>query len=99
MERIQLHSAQQIQNVHTPVKQTPAQAQNQFADMLGNALNQVNEAQVKSDHAAEKLANGQADDLHNVMIAAEKATITLRTAVEFRNKAVEAYQRIMRMQI
>ncbi|MDX8365060.1 flagellar hook-basal body complex protein FliE [Cytobacillus sp. IB215665] len=78
---------------------TPAQAQQSFATMLNDAINQVNESQVASDKAIESLVNGEDVDLHNVMITAQKASITLQTTLEIRNKAVEAYQEIMRMQV
>ena len=38
-------------------------------------------------------------NLHNVMITAEKASVTMQTTLEIRNKVVEAYQEIMRMQV
>ncbi|MFC7372168.1 flagellar hook-basal body complex protein FliE [Fictibacillus iocasae] len=78
---------------------TPAEAQESFKDALSSALNSVNEAQRQSNIATEAMITGKTDNLHQVMIAAEKASITLQTAVEIRNKAVEAYQEMMRMQI
>jgi flagellar hook-basal body complex protein FliE len=59
----------------------------------------VNEAQLKSDIETKKLISGKTENLHNVMIAAEKASVALHTAVEIRNKAIEAYQEVMRMQV
>ncbi|WP_257350065.1 flagellar hook-basal body complex protein FliE [Pseudalkalibacillus decolorationis] len=78
---------------------TPSQARNELTTSFKDILTQVNEAQLKSDVATEKLITGQTDNLHNVMITAEKASIMLHTAVEVRNKAVEAYQEVMRMQL
>ena len=77
----------------------PHEAQKKFAGLLKDAINKVNDLQVQSDIMTEKLAKGENVELHNVMIAAEKASITLNAAIEIRNKAVEAYQEIMRMQI
>lgn len=45
------------------------------------------------------MANGENVDLHQVMITAQKASITLQAALEIRNKVVEAYQETMRMQV
>ncbi|MFK4998014.1 flagellar hook-basal body complex protein FliE [Bacillus sp. N9] len=70
-----------------------------FATLLKLAVNEVNEAQLQSDAATTKLATGEQIELHDVMIAAQKATVTLQAALEIRNKAVEAYQEIMRMQV
>lgn len=78
---------------------SPAEAQKKFADFLNNSLKEVNDLQIKSDVATERLATGQINDLHEVMIAAQKASIGLQATVEIRNKAIEAYQEMMRMQI
>ncbi|WP_214482678.1 flagellar hook-basal body complex protein FliE [Bacillus sp. SM2101] len=85
------------QNMKTTI--TPAQAQQNFSTMLKSAINRVNDAQIASNNAIESLVNGENVDLHTVMITAEKASITLQTSLEIRNKAVEAYQEIMRMQV
>ncbi|CAM4037328.1 flagellar hook-basal body complex protein FliE [Lederbergia lenta] len=70
-----------------------------FGEFLTNAINDVNGAQIQSDIATDKLARGEDIELHNVMITAQKASISMQTALEVRNKAVEAYQEIMRMQV
>ena len=86
-------------NTKTPGGITPAQAQNEFSQMLKNAIEEVNTAQMESDKVTEKMAMGQDVDLHTVMITSQKSGIMLQTTMEVRNKAVEAYQEIMRMQI
>ena len=48
---------------------------------------------------SEEFALGKVDDIHKPIIAMEKASIALELLVQVRNKAVEAYQEIMRMQI
>lgn len=78
---------------------TPHKAQSTFSNFLKNAINEVNETQIKSDQLTEKLALGENVNLHDVMIASQKASITLQTTMEVRNKVVEAYQEIMRMQV
>lgn len=78
---------------------TSAQAQQSFATTLKDAITSINEAQIQSDVATEKLINGGDIELHDVMIASQKASITLSATMEVRNKAVEAYQEIMRMSI
>ena len=66
---------------------------------MKDALNKVNEQQVQTDQLTEKLVKGENVDLHQVMIAAQKASISLQLALEVRNKVIEAYQEMMRMQI
>ncbi|MEQ6375321.1 flagellar hook-basal body complex protein FliE [Bacillaceae bacterium S4-13-58] len=80
-------------------KVTPGEAQSNFAGQLQNAINHVNQTQIQSDSKTQALANGTIDDLHDVMITAQKASITLQTAVEVQGKVIEAYKEIMRMQI
>ncbi|WP_042471910.1 flagellar hook-basal body complex protein FliE [Bacillus ndiopicus] len=78
---------------------TPYEAQQNFAATLKEAIAKVNAQQIQSDTMTNKLINGGNVDLHEVMIAAQKASITLNATLEIRNKAVEAYQEIMRMSV
>ncbi|MDH5161188.1 flagellar hook-basal body complex protein FliE [Heyndrickxia sp. FSL K6-6286] len=78
---------------------TPYQSQVKFSDFLKKSISDVNQSQIKSDILTEKLAKGENVDLHEVMITAQKASITLQAALEVRNKVVESYQEIMRMQV
>ncbi|MDQ0230538.1 flagellar hook-basal body complex protein FliE [Metabacillus malikii] len=70
-----------------------------FSDSLKLAIDQVNKSQVESDKMTEALASGKNVELHDVMITAQKASVTMTLAVEVRNKAIEAYQEMMRMQV
>ncbi len=70
-----------------------------FGDMLSSMLNKVDETQKAGDKAVALLQSGDAKHLHEVMIAVEEADISLRMFVQMRNKALSAYEEIMRMQI
>jgi flagellar hook-basal body complex protein FliE len=70
-----------------------------FADTLNEAISNVNELQLQSDHKVQELATGKTDDVAGVMITAEKADIALRAMVQVRNKIIDAYQEIMKMQV
>ncbi|MDX8046933.1 flagellar hook-basal body complex protein FliE [Gracilibacillus sp. S3-1-1] len=94
LENIQPTSAQTIQK-----KQTVGEAQQAFAQSLQGAIENINNAQQVSDQKTEALAKGEIDDLHDVMITAQKASIVLQTGVEVQKKAVDAYNEIMRMQV
>ncbi|UOF89353.1 flagellar hook-basal body complex protein FliE [Fodinisporobacter ferrooxydans] len=76
-----------------------ASGQPSFGKYLSQALNGVNDSILQSQKLGEELAAGQVKDIHTVMIAAQKATLQLQLAVQVRNKAIEAYQEIMRMQV
>lgn len=78
---------------------TPAQAQNVFKTMLKDAINDVNALQNESAKKTELLASGKIDNLHDVLITSQKASITLQATIEVRNKVIEAYQEVMRMQV
>jgi flagellar hook-basal body complex protein FliE len=80
-------------------KTTPSETQASFANVLKNTINDVNELQILSDKKTEALALGQIDDLHDVMITAQKASVTLQATVEIQRKAIDAYNEIMRMQV
>ncbi|KHE72735.1 flagellar hook-basal body complex protein FliE [Halobacillus sp. BBL2006] len=88
-------------NLSTPQNNhvTPGQAHSKFADQLKNAIEGVNKTQVESDKMTQAMARGEVEDLHNVMIASQKASITMQTTVEIQNKVIEAYKEIMRMQV
>ncbi|WP_082418960.1 flagellar hook-basal body complex protein FliE [Massilibacterium senegalense] len=81
------------------VKPTPMEAQQSFKTALNDAINKTNQLQVDGQGALEKLIQGQDIDLHEVMIAQQKALVSLQTTVEVRNKVIEAYQEVMRMQV
>jgi flagellar hook-basal body complex protein FliE len=70
-----------------------------FAEQLKDAINSTNEVQVQADQAVEQLHSGQGGSLHEVMLSLEKADISMRLFVQLRNKAVDAYQEIMRMNV
>ncbi|KKM12433.1 hypothetical protein SY88_04125 [Clostridiales bacterium PH28_bin88] len=70
-----------------------------FSDLLKEKLQEVNTLQAEADTLAQKLVVGEPVDLHQVMIAAEQANLALQLTVQIRNKIIEAYQEISRMQI
>ena len=82
-----------------PAKVSPFEAQKSFSSFLKQSIEKVNEAQIESDQLTEKLARGQDVDLHQVMIASQKSSVTMQLTLEVRNKAIEAYQEMMRMQV
>lgn len=70
-----------------------------FSNILGDLVQQVNALDKSTGQSIEKLIAGEADNIHQVMIAAEEASLTFSLMMEIRNKLIEAYQEIMRMQI
>jgi flagellar hook-basal body complex protein FliE len=70
-----------------------------FGEYLGDALKTTNSLQKNSEKMDKALAAGQISDVSQVVLAAEKADIALQLTLQVRNKAVDAYQEIMRMQV
>ena len=70
-----------------------------FGDALFDAVRAVNQVQTEADARAVGVATGEPVELHDVMLAQERAALGLELAVQVRNKLVEAYQEVMRMQI
>ncbi len=70
-----------------------------FGEVLKNSIEQVNNAQVVADKAAQQVVAGETKNLHEAMIKLEEADISMRLMVQVRNKALDAYQEIMRMSV
>lgn len=70
-----------------------------FANLLKDAIKDVNGAQLEADDAVQKVLSGETNDIHSTMIALQKADVSLKMMLEVRNKIMEAYQEVMRTQI
>ena len=80
-------------------KSNPGANDINFNDILSDAISQVDDLQKDSEAMNEKLAIGEVDDLHEVVIATEKAELALNLTMEIRNQLVETHDELMRMQI
>ena len=70
-----------------------------FNETLNGYLENVNGMIQEAGDTVEKMANGDIADMHQVMIAVEKASIGLEMVVEIRNKLLESYRELMRTQV
>lgn len=70
-----------------------------FSEFLNGALQQVSDLQNESDKLNDAFALGKTDNIHQVMIAAEKADLAMQFTVQVRNKILDAYNEIMRMPV
>lgn len=70
-----------------------------FGEALEGALKATEAGMANADAAAKAYISGQGGDLHNVMIEMEQADIQFKTMLQVRNKLVDAYREIMRMQV
>ena len=70
-----------------------------FGALLNDAIQKLNEQQLTVEQLTGQFVAGELSDVHQLMIASERASLGLELTVQLRNKVIEAYQEIMRMQI
>lgn len=70
-----------------------------FGNVFKDALNEINNQQLLADESTEAFIKGEDIDISEVMLNAAEASMSLQFAVQVRNKLVEAYQEVTRMQI
>ena len=70
-----------------------------FADTIGDFLKNVNQQESKVDQSVEQLVTGKTDNIHDVVLSVAKADLSVRFLLEIRNRLLESYQEIMRMQM
>lgn len=78
--------------------QTPAAAPN-FGEWVAGKVLEADGATRNAEGAVRDLALGRSENLHNVMLELEKARLSVEVVVQVRNRLLEAYQEIMRMQV
>ena len=76
-----------------------ADAAKGFGNFLKGAVGEVNMLHHEANQAVEALAAGRSQDVHNTMIALQKADVSFQLLMQIRNKVVSAYETVMRMQI
>lgn len=76
----------------------PAQP-GEFGNVLDRFVNEVNDKQVKSASTMREMMAGGDVSLHQAMLAMEEASVSFQLMVQVRNKVLESYQEIMRMQL
>lgn len=74
-------------------------AHKSFADFLADSVNKVNNLQRDANFAMEKLASGKTKNIHETMLAIERAEIAFKTMNQVRAKVIDAYREVMRMQV
>ncbi|HYO80143.1 MAG TPA: flagellar hook-basal body complex protein FliE, partial [Bryobacteraceae bacterium] len=95
-----------IRNIDiTPVQPIAVQssrttaATTDFTQLLQTALNRVETSGKEASRGVEQLLGGETQDLHSVAIANQKASLEFEMLLQVRNKIVNAYQEVMRMQL
>jgi flagellar hook-basal body complex protein FliE len=78
---------------------SPQPAGDSFAAMLGKMVSEVNDQQTSASQSVAALQGGQNVPLHQAVVAMEEANVSFQLMVEVRNRLMDAYQEIMRMQV
>jgi flagellar hook-basal body complex protein FliE len=70
-----------------------------FGDLMAQGLSQVNEKLVAGEAGLQRLATGDAQNLHQVMIQLEESRLSFQLLMQVRARLLEAYQDVMKMQV
>ena len=70
-----------------------------FSEMLSSSISEVNGLQQDADTAIQKLVTGESKNLHETLLAVEKADIAFKAMNQVRMKVIDAYKEVMRMQV
>ncbi|HHV80805.1 MAG TPA: flagellar hook-basal body complex protein FliE [bacterium] len=74
-----------------------SKSEESFLAVLGESIEKVNKLQLDAERMVTAFSAGEDIDIHNVMMAIERANLALSVVTEVRNRALEAYQEMMRM--
>jgi len=96
--RIQGNWVQEIEKRLTPSKPSVGSAVESFSQSLSDALQNLNRSQLQSSANMESSIRGDGLPLHQVLAQSQEAGLAFQLSLQFRNKALEAYQEVLRMQ-
>ncbi|MBS4536057.1 flagellar hook-basal body complex protein FliE [Clostridium sp. D2Q-14] len=96
---MEIQGLSNLLNTNEQVKNINKEKTTDFGEFLNNALSNVNSLQKQSEYLKNMLAVGEVDNIHSAVIASEKADLALQLTLNIRNKVMDAYKEIMRMQI
>lgn len=91
---------QQLADFESRLENTgPRSGPESFKALLSNALKEVDSAQKASDQQIQDVLSGDIQDVHSAMIAMQKADLSFQMMMQVRNKLIEAYHEVIRMQV
>lgn len=88
-----------FRNAELPPMGDPNTANKSFGEFLADSVAKVNGLQSDANTAMQRLASGDSKNLHETLLAVERADIALRQMNQVRNKVIDAYKEIMKMQV
>jgi flagellar hook-basal body complex protein FliE len=99
MKEIRIPSSLPPMEKPTDKPRGSGQGNESFGEVLKTSIEEVNRLQVEANHAIEQLGTGETKNIHETMIALEKAEISFKLMLEVRNKILDAYREVMRMNV
>jgi flagellar hook-basal body complex protein FliE len=96
VETFTLNTFPDIGKIKSEVQET---GKTSFGDVLKDSIKKVGEIEKEADQEVQKLATMESGDIHNTMMAIEKADLSFQMMMQIRNKIISAYEEIMRIQV
>ncbi len=88
-----------LNNINLGNNNTEEVSSTSFSTVLSDAINKVNDAEINANNKIEALIKGEDVEMHDVMLAMQESSLSLQALIEVRNKVVEAYQEISKLQL
>lgn len=98
-EKTQQRQEAVIQDLPASLQNNETTKHQGFGEMLNQSIEKVNELQLQADHAAKEAIAGRNKNIHETMLMMEKADMSFRLMMQVRNKVIEAYREIMKIQV
>lgn len=93
------NSAISTQNTRLGQANATAKTSTPFSEVVQKAVNGVNEMQVQADQKSADLISGKTDDVHDVSIAMQRSKLSFELMMEIRNKLLDTYKEVSRIQM
>ena len=96
-----IHTAGMLpQSIQNPVRDSKsANGSLPFADMVKGLITETDQQQLQSQDSVRQLITGETDSIHDVVLTTSRADLAFRLMMEIRNRLIESYQEVMRMQV
>ena len=88
-----------LNNLNIGINNTEERNSAGFSTILSDAISKVNDAEINANNKIEALIKGEDVEMHEVMLAMQESALSLQALIEVRNKVVEAYQEINKLQL
>ena len=88
-----------LNNIETKKTSIEPENENNFSKMINDAIGKVNDSQINADNKIESFVKGEDVNMHEVMLSMQEAQISMQLLIEVRNKVVEAYQEVNKIQL